>query len=191
VKSIQIVGRKKTGKTSYVVRLLPLLVGRGLKVGTVKHSAHPHPLDKPRSDSLRHRDAGADATLVIAAAFAALHFSTPEDPKEAHGLIERYLGGFDLVLVEGWNEMPGPKIEILPSDAKGQPDSPVHLASGDLMAAVYTQGLHSETRYLNGPCSYVEANPPDLIPCYHWVEIEAVADLILRWMELPVQPQIG
>lgn len=169
-----------------MVRLLPLLVGRGLNVGTVKHSTHPHPLDKPRSDSLRHRDAGAGATLVIASEFAALHFSTPENPAEAQELIARYLGGFDLVLVEGWNEMPGPKIEILPADAKGKPDLPVHFATGDLMAAVYTQGLHSETRYLNGPCSFSGANSPDLIPCYHWVEIEAVTDLIQRWMAADV-----
>jgi len=185
VKLIQIVGRKKTGKTSYVVRLLPLLVGRGLKVGTVKHSAHPHPLDKPRSDSLRHRDAGADATLVIASAFAALHFPTPESPKDAQTLIDKYFQEMDLVLVEGWNDLKRPKIEILGSDAKNKIQTPVHLNSGDLMAAVYGQGIHSSELTIKGPNRFVDetrGGSADEIPCFHWVEIEAVADLILNWM---------
>ncbi len=186
MKLIQIVGRKKTGKTSYVVRLLPLLVGRGLKVATVKHSAHPHPLDKPRSDSLRHRDAGANATLVIAAAFAALHFPTPGSSQEAQALIEKYFDDMDLVLVEGWKDMKGSKIEILSSDANENVQTPMHLESGDLMAVVYGQGIHSTELSIKGPCGFVDEERDgscDEIPCFHWVEIEAVTNLILRWME--------
>jgi hypothetical protein len=90
VRALQVVGRKKSGKTSLILRLLPLLRARGLRIGTVKHSSHPHPLDRPGSDSMRHRQAGAEATLVISAAAAALHFPAPAGDEE--GLIERMLG---------------------------------------------------------------------------------------------------
>ena len=65
MKTLQIVGRKKSGKTSLVVRLIPLLQAHKLRVGTVKHSSHPHPLDREGSDSWLHRNAGAEATLAI------------------------------------------------------------------------------------------------------------------------------
>ena len=55
VKALQIVGRKKSGKTSLLVRLIPLLQAQGLRVGTVKHSSHPHALDREGSDSWLHR----------------------------------------------------------------------------------------------------------------------------------------
>lgn len=61
---IGIVGGKNSGKTTLVETLLPFFVKSGLKVATIKHTAHRHSFDRPGKDSFRHRDAGACATLA-------------------------------------------------------------------------------------------------------------------------------
>jgi Ni2+-binding GTPase involved in maturation of urease and hydrogenase len=38
---VSIVGRSKSGKTTLIEKLIPLLKARGYRVGTVKHHAHP------------------------------------------------------------------------------------------------------------------------------------------------------
>ncbi len=45
------VGWSGSGKTTLLVQLLFALRSLGLKVAVVKHSAHPHPLHKPGSDT--------------------------------------------------------------------------------------------------------------------------------------------
>ena len=100
MRRLQIVGRKKSGKTSLVCRLIPLLRARGLRVGSIKHSAHPHSLDREGSDSWRHREAGAEITLGITEATVSVHLPLPGDDAALESLIERELGGLDLVLIE-------------------------------------------------------------------------------------------
>ncbi|MCK4847203.1 MAG: molybdopterin-guanine dinucleotide biosynthesis protein B, partial [Deltaproteobacteria bacterium] len=56
---ISIVGLSGSGKTTVLEKLITELSERGLKVGTIKHSCHPHPVDAPGKDSWRHREAGA------------------------------------------------------------------------------------------------------------------------------------
>ena len=134
MKALQVVGRKKSGKTGLVVRLVPLLQARGLRVGTVKHSSHPHPLDREGSDSWLHRRSGAEATLAITAAAATLHFGLPESEENIQALVERHLGHLDLVIIEGWSEREGPKIEVIPADKEGRPREPRHLRHHDGVA---------------------------------------------------------
>ena len=65
MKVLGIVGRKDSGKTHLVVRLVGELRARGLVVSTVKHTHH-HDIefDVPGKDSWRHRQAGASEVLV-------------------------------------------------------------------------------------------------------------------------------
>ncbi|MCK5100719.1 MAG: molybdopterin-guanine dinucleotide biosynthesis protein MobB, partial [Desulfobacteraceae bacterium] len=56
---IHIVGHAGCGKTTLIVDLIKVLVKKNIKVGSLKHSAHVHELDKPGKDSFRHRKAGA------------------------------------------------------------------------------------------------------------------------------------
>lgn len=197
MKSLQIVGRKKSGKTGLVVRLLPLLRELGLRISTVKHSNHPYPLDRPGSDSMRHRQAGSEATMLITAAAVALHFPLPEGPDRMQALIERLPGSPDLVLIEGWAQRRGPKIEVLPADGRGEPRNPVHSDGGELLAVVLSPGLHPSQESLSrlgllqvGPVGSEpgEETPADTqsgIPCYRWEDVQAVADLVMRWWKSP------
>ncbi|MCK4305714.1 MAG: molybdopterin-guanine dinucleotide biosynthesis protein B [Candidatus Eisenbacteria sp.] len=192
---LQIVGRKKSGKTGLTERLIPLLRKRGLRIGTVKHSSHPHPLDRPGSDSERHRKAGSETTMVITAASVALHFPVPDEDLEVHALVGRFLGSLDLVLIEGWARLGEAKIEVIPSDREGRPREPVHLDSGELLAVVLSPRLRSSPEVLSqvgvrlhgGHAGQLEdGSPRDAqrgVPGFYWEDAQGVADLVVRWYE--------
>jgi molybdopterin-guanine dinucleotide biosynthesis adapter protein len=194
VKTLQIVGRKKSGKTSLVVRLLPLLQANGLRVGTVKHSSHPYPLDREGSDSWLHRGAGAQVTLAISAVAASLHFPVPEDETDIQALVETHLGGLDLVLIEGWAARRGPRIEVVPADKEGAPRAPANLEGGELLAVVLSPGLRPAGELL-APWGELHAigDAVDLsalaaralsgtpVPCFLWDDVQTVARLVLEW----------
>jgi len=60
---IHIVGHAGCGKTTLIVDLVKNFVKKNIIVGTLKHSAHVHELDKPGKDSFRHRTAGAAPSI--------------------------------------------------------------------------------------------------------------------------------
>ena len=103
-----------TGKTTLLLKLLPLLKARGLRVGMVKHAHHAFDIDKPGKDSYVLRKAGADQVLVGSARRWAL--ITEHKAKREPRLDEllRYLNqqSLDLVLVEGFKAEAFPKIEL-------------------------------------------------------------------------------
>ena len=65
-------GWSGAGKTTLIVRLIPELNRRGLKVSTIKHAHHNFDLDQPGKDSYEHRAAGAEEVLVTSANRVAL-----------------------------------------------------------------------------------------------------------------------
>ena len=71
-----------TGKTTLLLKLLPLLKQRGLRVGVVKHAHHTFEMDYPGKDSYRLREAGADEMLVAARCRFALIRECPEPAAE-------------------------------------------------------------------------------------------------------------
>ena len=53
-----------TGKTSLLVKLLPLMKLQGLRVAMIKHAHHDFDIDEPGKDSFELRKAGADQMLI-------------------------------------------------------------------------------------------------------------------------------
>ncbi|MGL4795486.1 MAG: molybdopterin-guanine dinucleotide biosynthesis protein B, partial [Aeromonas jandaei] len=53
-----------TGKTTLLEQLIPLLTGRGLRIGVLKHAHHDFDIDQPGKDSYRLRKAGAQQMMV-------------------------------------------------------------------------------------------------------------------------------
>jgi molybdopterin-guanine dinucleotide biosynthesis protein MobB len=180
VRFLQIVGRKKSGKTSLVVRLIPLLQARGLRVGSIKHSSHPHSLDREGTDSWLHREAGAAVTIGITAAAVSVHLPLPADPAALEALIERELGDLDLVLIEGWSERRGPKIEVVPPDAPGRPKPPRFEGSDDLLAVVLGPGVRAAGVDAAGSGAAAPGAPP--VRRFGWGEIAAVAEFVDAWL---------
>ena len=112
MKAIAIVGRKNSGKTQLILRVIPELSARGLRVSTVKN-AHHHNLefDHPGKDSYLHRAAGATEILVVSDdewAIVGRHA-----PRPSLQDLLRKLSPCDLVLVEGYkSEISLPRIEV-------------------------------------------------------------------------------
>jgi molybdopterin-guanine dinucleotide biosynthesis protein B len=108
---VSFIGHQGSGKTMLLARLIPLLLDRGYRVGTVKHAPHEETLDRPDKDSTRHRSAGAERTLVIGGSSYGL-FWEPSSEESIEETVERCFQGFDLVLVEGFKHGPFPKVEV-------------------------------------------------------------------------------
>ncbi|MEM6491943.1 MAG: molybdopterin-guanine dinucleotide biosynthesis protein B, partial [Pseudomonadota bacterium] len=109
---IGLAGWSGSGKTTVMKALIPELVGRGLRVSTVKHAHHRFDLDTPGKDSYEHRAAGASEVLVASAnRWAIIHElrDAPEPPLQT--LLDR-LSPVDLVIVEGFKADAHEKIEI-------------------------------------------------------------------------------
>lgn len=103
-----IVGAQNSGKTTLVEQLIPRLLARGLRVDTIKHTAHKHHFDTPGKDSHRHRKAGASQTLTISSSELALFGKCdPDLQADLEALIERRS---DICLIEGDKHSSGPKI---------------------------------------------------------------------------------
>ena len=62
---IGLAGWSGAGKTSLLVRAIPVLVARGVKVATIKHAHHDFDTDWPGKDSYEHRKAGASEVLSL------------------------------------------------------------------------------------------------------------------------------
>lgn len=58
-------GRQNQGKTTLLIELVEHLTEGGLRVGTIKHTGHDHPVDVPGKDSFRHRAAGGTPAALV------------------------------------------------------------------------------------------------------------------------------
>lgn len=103
-----------TGKTSLLVKLLPLMKLQGLRLAMIKHTHHDFDIDKPGKDSFRLREAGADQVLLASDQRCAVltEYEERAEP-DLDELVERLdLKNIDLVLVEGFRHLPFAKIEL-------------------------------------------------------------------------------
>lgn len=104
-----------TGKTTLLIKLLPLLEEKGVRIGMIKHAHHQFDIDKPGKDSYELRKAGAKQMLIASQKRWALMVETPEqqgDPDLNELLQQLDHSQLDLVLVEGFKHVSFPKIEL-------------------------------------------------------------------------------
>ena len=105
-----------TGKTTLLLKIIPLLKEKGLSLGMIKHSHHKKfDIDHPGKDSYRLRHAGAEQMLVASRKRWALMVETGNELEEPN--LEQLLTHFeqpklDLILVEGFKHEDFPKIEV-------------------------------------------------------------------------------
>lgn len=109
---IGLAGWSGAGKTTLLGRLIPVLVGQGLRVSTLKHAHHDFDVDQPGKDSWVHRHSGAQEVLVASAnRWALMHELRGDAEPELADLLGK-LSPVDFVLVEGFKRGGHPKIEV-------------------------------------------------------------------------------
>lgn len=116
---VSVVGNSGSGKTTFLEKLIPELVGRGLRVGTIKHDVHGFEMDKPGKDSWRHKHAGASATIISSPYQIGMVMDVEHDHKPDELL--SYFNGMDIILTEGYKRGNHPKIEIFRTEIINEP----------------------------------------------------------------------
>ncbi|MDQ6969697.1 MAG: molybdopterin-guanine dinucleotide biosynthesis protein B [Mariprofundus sp.] len=111
---LSLVGYSNSGKTTLMEKMVAGFVAQGLRIATIKHSHHQPEMDTPGKDSWRHKQAGASTSLLVGPN-KMLMVSDVDETLNPQRLTERLFSGYDLVLVEGYASVPGPKIEVLRS----------------------------------------------------------------------------
>jgi molybdopterin-guanine dinucleotide biosynthesis protein MobB len=149
-----IVGRKNSGKTHLVTRLVRAAVQRGLVVSTVKHAHHTFDVDQPGKDSYLHREAGATEVLVSSAARWALLHEIRSAAEPTLDELLAHLGPCDLVLVEGFKRGGHPKLEVYRASC-GQ--LPLGAADATVEAIACDDSSATDTRLKRLPLDDTEA----------------------------------
>jgi len=115
-----IVGKKQSGKPTFIEKLLPELRAMGISVGTVKHDAHSFDMDREGKDSWRHRKAGAD-TVAVSSPDRVAVIKRVDRELSLSELAEEFFSDRRLVVAEGYFRSEHPKVEIFRSAAHDQP----------------------------------------------------------------------
>lgn len=113
-------GFSGSGKTTLIEKLLPRLVGRGLRVSLIKHAHHGFDVDRPGKDSYRHREAGCGEVLVTSSKRWALMHELRGAPEPRLEDLIGQLSPCDLVLIEGFKREAVPKLEVFRAKHGGQ-----------------------------------------------------------------------
>src|SRR3981081_1084644 len=112
MKVIVLAGWSGAGKTTLLTRVIPHLLGQGLRVSVIKHAHHNFDVDVPGKDSGGHRQWGAAEVLVSAGKrWALMHELRGASEPRLPELLAK-LSRVDLVIVEGFKAEPHRKIEV-------------------------------------------------------------------------------
>lgn len=114
---ICVVGRSKSGKTTLIEKLIPALIRKGYRVGTIKHSHHIFDFDKSGKDSWRHKDAGAETVIIASPGKIAMVKNDHQGTLES---LQKYFDDLDLIITEGYKQARQPKFEVVRSARHSQ-----------------------------------------------------------------------
>ncbi len=154
-----------TGKTSLLVKLIPLLKLQGLRVAMIKHAHHDFDIDKPGKDSYELRKAGADQVLVASDRRWALmtDYAQQKEVRLDDLILKLDLENIDLVLVEGFRHVAFPKIEL---HRRSTGKALIFPEDKNIIAVAVDENIET------GQLSLLNIN-----------QVEEVAGFINRWLE--------
>jgi molybdopterin-guanine dinucleotide biosynthesis protein MobB len=165
VKVFGITGWKNSGKTTLVAELLRELLGRGYRVSTVKHAHCDADVDRPGTDSYKHREAGAHQVLLATAKRWALMRELEAQAEPELEELLQHLDPVDLVIVEGFKMGDHPKLQVVrPENHTGR----LPPAAQPIVAVASDSDIN--------PADY--GSPGPLLPLD---DVPAIADFILAF----------
>jgi molybdopterin-guanine dinucleotide biosynthesis protein B len=137
---VSIVGNSKSGKTTFIEKLIPELKSRGYRVATIKHVGEVSAIDDPGKDSSRHIQAGSEATAIVSQDKIVLIKPVASDVT-LDGIVQIFGEDYDIILAEGFKQGSAPKIEVHRRES-GPPLSDIK----KLIAIVTDEPLETKTR---------------------------------------------
>jgi len=155
---VSFVGKSGVGKTTLIEKVIPELTRKGWRVATIKHSRHGFDIDRKGKDSWRHRQAGAQMT-VMSSPKEVVAIENSEKDFTIGELRDRYIHDVDVILTEGFKGNPYPKIEVF-------------------RASLNHDLLCSETDNLIAVASDEDMNIG--VPCLNINDTEGIAQLIIE-----------
>jgi molybdopterin-guanine dinucleotide biosynthesis adapter protein len=103
-------------KSELVRRLVVELVGRGLRVSTIKRVSDAVDLERQGSGTWKHRAAGAAEVMIASASrFALLHEMPPDTKEPEVADLLAHMTVVDIVLLDGFRRSTYPKMEVVPA----------------------------------------------------------------------------
>ena len=158
---ISIVGNSGSGKTTLLVKMIPILKQRGFKVGTIKHDLHGFEIDKPGKDSWKHKQAGADTTIISSPSKIGIIKDVDHDYKPEELMF--FFSGMDIILTEGYKRGKMPKIEVFRPEICKEP-------------------ICRDDKNLIGIISNVQVDID--VPVLRFDDLQGIADLVIRYCTL-------
>jgi molybdopterin-guanine dinucleotide biosynthesis protein B len=158
---VSFVGHSGSGKTTFIEKMIPLLVQADVKAAIIKHDVHGFEMDKPGKDTWRHKKAGAAATIISSADKIGLVMDADHD-HQPHELA-LMLGFADMIITEGFKHGPYPKIEVFRPDATGDA-LPLCLSDPQLLAVISDRTVACK------------------VPVFGLDDIQPVADFLIHHM---------
>lgn len=105
------VGKKDSGKTTFLENLVPALRTRGWRVAYIKHDVHGFSMDREGTDTWRLARAGAEEIAISSPQALAL-LSRPPAELSLDEIRTRMSGATDIIIVEGYKGAAADRIEI-------------------------------------------------------------------------------
>ncbi len=116
---ISFVGHSGSGKTTLIEKLTALFSEKGILVGTIKHTDHDFEADREASDSYRHFNAGAIASMIISQ--EKLAFFKRGEKDSLPYLAQKYFSDCEIILAEGFKKEDVIKIEVYRKELGKEP----------------------------------------------------------------------
>jgi len=103
-----------TGKTTLLLKLIPELKQRNLRIAVIKHAHHNFDMDTPGKDSYELRKAGAVPMLICSSHRTVISIENEmEKAPELQEILNHIpADSVDMILVEGFKKWPFSKIEL-------------------------------------------------------------------------------
>ncbi|SFM38474.1 molybdopterin-guanine dinucleotide biosynthesis protein B [Gracilibacillus orientalis] len=110
---VQVVGYKNSGKTTFISQWIEYLTKKNYQVATIKHHGHGGEPDQVQeTDGYQHFNQGAKVTTVVGENQLLITADKKKLPLQSLLLFYQSMN-IDVVIIEGYKQVPLPKIALL------------------------------------------------------------------------------
>jgi molybdopterin-guanine dinucleotide biosynthesis adapter protein len=138
---VSIVGYKKSGKTTLVEQMIPIIKSKGYKLGVLKYTGEGLPDEHSGKDTLKFRAAGAETVGLCGDDHFSLFKAGGHPALPLERLAAFFFPEVDLVVTEGFKKQPFPKIALL---SEGQEENLLAEVQGVVLATVGTKPFRDD-----------------------------------------------